>query len=384
MPLSGSLESLTPSDLLQMLMWNLQTGQLTCINKDSRQHIFLHKGEVVGATSSKYQDRLGAVLLRLGYVSDSQFEEVFPEQFSSNKPLGELFVAKKLMSTEDLEKALNIQAQDIIFEFLTWVTGEFVFEERPLEQSEFKLKPIVISTLLLEGARRRDEINRFKQSISDPDTVFSKAIDVPSAHYEKLDHASRNLLANLAVPRSLADLMNMVNETEYMIISSIHKLLEQGIIVKDINATNLRKEQKERINNLLELSVTMEQKGWFHEALSNLDEILLKNGDCVEAKEVKERIQQKVWKIVQQVFTSDESIPKVRHSVADVSLGKLYLNHREGMVFFRLDGKTNLKNLRYIIGLPKPELYIILHKFMRMGLVYLDKPKPSHLGKNGR
>ena len=66
MPLSGSLESLTPSDLLQMLMWNLQTGQLTCINKDSRQHIFLYKGEVVGATSSKYQDRLGAILLRLG------------------------------------------------------------------------------------------------------------------------------------------------------------------------------------------------------------------------------------------------------------------------------------------------------------------------------
>lgn len=81
MPLSGSLESLNPSDLLQMLMWNLLTGQLTCINKDSRQHIFLYKGDVVGVTSSKYQDRLGGVLLRLGYVTEKQFEEVFPEDF---------------------------------------------------------------------------------------------------------------------------------------------------------------------------------------------------------------------------------------------------------------------------------------------------------------
>ncbi len=383
MPLSGSLESLNPSDLLQMLMWNLLTGQLTCINKDSRQHIFLYKGDVVGVTSSKYQDRLGAVLLRLGYVTEKQFEEVFPEQFSSEKHLGEIFVTKKLMTSEELDTALNIQAQDIIFEFLTWMTGDFIFEERPLKQSEFKLKPIVISTLLLEGARRRDEIGRFKQLVSDPDTVFYKLNDEPVGQ-EELDHATRSLLSCLTIPRSFADIVNMLNETEYTIISSINGLLEQGLIAEDPDATHLRKEQKERIKYLLELSETMEQKGWFHEALTNLDEILVKNPNCIEAKEIKERIQEKVWMLVEQVFKSDESIPKIRHSVADVSTGKLYLNHQEGTVFFRLDGKTNLKNLRYITSLPKKELYIILHKFMRMGLVYLDEPKSGRLRKYGR
>jgi DNA-binding protein H-NS len=383
MPLSGSLESLNPSDLLQMLMWGAQTGLLTCIGDDNRHHIFLHEGNVVGVTSSNYKDRLGAVLVRLGYVTECQFEEIFSLQVSSGRPLGEMFIDKKVLKPGDLEKALHIQARDIIYEFLTWTDGEFNFEERPLGQHEFKLKPIVVSTLLLEGAKRCDEINRFKQMIGDPDTIFRKAHSVSSSP-DTMDRVHQSVITCLSTPRSFADILHMVNETEYNIISSMHSLLEQTIILKDEKATQEKKEQNARIQYLLELSETMEKKGWFHEALSNLESVLKIRSDCTEAKTIKDRIQAKVVKNAERIFTSSDCVPTVRHSVADVSIDKLYLNHREGFVFFRIDGNTNLKNLCYITGMHRKELYIILHKFIRMGLIYLDERKIGHSGKYNR
>lgn len=383
MPLSGSLESLNPSDLLQMLMWGTQTGLLTCIGEDSRHHIFLNEGNVVGVTSSKYKDRLGAVLVRLGYVTEIQFEEIFSQQVSSGRPLGEMFVDKKVLNPGDLEEALHVQAREIIYELLTWTDGEFDFEERPLKQHEFKLKPIVISTLLLEGAKRCDEINRFKQMIGDPDTIFRKAPGEPS-NLDAMENVHQGVMACLSTPRSFTDILHMVNETEYTIISSMHSMLEQNIILKDEDATQQKKEQNARIQYLLELSETMEKRGWFHEALSNLEVVLKINGNCTEATTLKERIQARVLKNAERIFKSTECIPIVRHSVAEVSIDKLCLNHREGFVFFRIDGNTNLKNLRYITGIPRKDLYVILHKFIRMGLIYLDERKTGHLGKCNR
>jgi hypothetical protein len=373
MSISGSFSSMNPSDLLQMLMWGAKSGMLTCIGPDDRQHLFLKDGNVVGVTSSRYTDRLGAVLVRLGYISDVQFEEVFLAQASDNRQLGEIVVDKELLSAESLKHALVVQAEDIIYDVLSWNDGEFSFEERELEDREVKVEPIVISTLLLEGARRIDEINRCKQKFNDPEQVF-KLNDEKLGEVKLSNRSDRAVVSLLKTSRTLHDIMQIANESEYNVFRSVYNLFEKDIIEIDFEETNHRKLANAKIEYLMELAGSMEKKGWFHEALSNIAESAFANSNNPRIIQMKDRLESKVYEIARRVFGSSEVVPKIRQSVADVSIDKLSLNQREGLVFFRIDGVTNLKNLRHLTGVPQKELYVILHKFMRMGLIYFDEP----------
>ncbi|HPQ41254.1 MAG TPA: DUF4388 domain-containing protein, partial [bacterium] len=177
MALSGSFISMSPSDLLQMLAWGSQTGLLTCTRDDDRRHVFIQTGDVVGVSSSRFKDRLGATLLRLGIITNEQFNDIFGRQATNGRPLGEILKSANMLSDEALQRALTYQAEEIVYDLLSWSDGEFGFEERPLTADEKRLKPVVVANLLLEGARRMDELNRLRSEYDDPETVFRVTAD---------------------------------------------------------------------------------------------------------------------------------------------------------------------------------------------------------------
>lgn len=381
MALSGNFTSMTPSDLLQMLAWGSQTGLLTCTRDDERRHVFLHEGDVVGVSSSRYKDRLGAMLLRLEYITNEQFNKIFDRQITNGRPLGEIFKSENLLSEKNLQSVLNYQAEEIIYDLLAWSDGAFSFEERELTGNERRLQPVVIANLLLEGARRMDEINRFRSIYDEPDTVYRVKSDVEFTSLE-LDRPQQTMVNMLMSSMSLAEIFRMVNESEYDIYKSLDALIRQDVIEVDKTATERRREEHEKRSKLLDMSLIMEEKGWFHEALSNIEDILKKEPENADALAMKERLIKAIIKEAKLVFPSTDEVPEIRHAVAAVSVDKLHFNPREGFVFSRIDGNTSIRNLRYLTGMPRDDLFVILHKFIRMGLIFLDD-KHSRISSSG-
>ncbi|MCD4655538.1 DUF4388 domain-containing protein, partial [bacterium] len=226
MALSGTFSSMSPSDLLQMLSWGAKTGLLTCHRGDERRHVFLADGDVVGVTSSRYKDRLGAMLLRVGCINEEQFNDVFSRQASNGRPLGEIFISENLLEEEELQSILTLQAEEIIFDLVSWDNGDFSFEERKLDNEEDRLNPVVISNLLLEGARRMDEIRRIRSFINDKDMVFKlkSGNSVGDTNFSRPENVITNLLIS---PMSLGDIFKLVNETEYSILTALCSLLDK-------------------------------------------------------------------------------------------------------------------------------------------------------------
>lgn len=372
MALSGTFKSMSPSDLLQMLSWGSKEGMLTCKRDAYHCHVFLQEGNVVGVTSSRYKDRLGALLLRLDYITNEQFDDIFGRQASNGRPIGEIFISENLVSENDLQKVLTYQAEEIVHDLLSWSDGEFNFEERNLSDQETRVTPVEISNLLLEGARRMDEISRLKAEFPDPESVLMLNPDIDMSDLE-LTRPQQVICTNLVTSMSVGDIFRMVNESEYDILTSLKSLHERSVLIEDIQATENRKQEKEKLTKLLDLSLTMEEKGWLHEALSNIEELLSKNPKQSQAIEIKLRLRKEIMKQAEMMFKTPDSIPTVRHAVASISVDKLHLNPREGFVFSRIDGRTDVKNLRYLTGMPRDELYLVLHKFVRMGLIYLDE-----------
>jgi len=371
MALSGTFQSMSPSDLLQMLSWGSKTGMLDCRRDEEYRHIFLIDGDVIGVTSSRYKDRLGAMLLRMGCITEEQFNEIFDQQASNSRPLGELFLDEKILNEEELQLTLTRQAEEIIFDLLAWQKGEFSFEERDLSQEEMRLKPVVISTLLLEGARRIDVINRIRSTISDKEVIFKLN---PEADYDstQLSRPERIITKTLSSSMSLSDLSKLVNESEYSILTSLSSLLEKEIIWEDRKATDDVKKIKKKLSKLREMTELMEEKGWYHEALSYTEKILNYESGNSKSIEKKKYLEREIVKQAKLVFNSQSSVPSVRDSVSSINSCTQQLTPSEGFVFSRIDGKTDLKNLRYITGMPQNTLYIILHKFIRMGLIFIE------------
>lgn len=371
MALSGSFISMSPSDLFQMLAWGSQTGLLTCTRDNDRRHVFLEDGDVVGVSSSRFKDRFGAMLLRLGHITNEQFNDIFDQQATNGRPLGELFMSKNLLSEETLQKVLNFQAEELIYDLLAWNSGDFSFDERSLIDQEKRLQPVEIANLLLEGARRMDEINRLRNEFDDQDAVYKVSKDIDFTELE-LDRPQQTLVNMLMTPLSLSEIFRMVNESEYDIYNALNKLIAGKLIVIDREATERRHREQEEASKLLDISLLMEEKGWFHEALSSIEDLLSKNPGYGEGIKIKQRLKKEIIKQAELVFASREEVPFVRQSVAAVSVDKLQLSPQEGFVFSRIDGNTSVRNLRYVTGMNEENLFVILHKFIRMGLIFLD------------
>ncbi len=66
-------------------------------------------------------ERLGEILLKHGKLTVSQLEEIIKEQETSGRPLGELILARGLMSRSELLTALDWQhkADRVIIDSLT-------------------------------------------------------------------------------------------------------------------------------------------------------------------------------------------------------------------------------------------------------------------------
>ena len=54
-------------------------------------------------------ERLGEILLKLGKINLKQLDELMHEQVNSDKQLGELIVAKGIMTKAEIEAALKLQ-----------------------------------------------------------------------------------------------------------------------------------------------------------------------------------------------------------------------------------------------------------------------------------
>ncbi|MCD4653861.1 DUF4388 domain-containing protein, partial [bacterium] len=324
--------------------------------------------------SSRYKDRLGAMLLRMGCITEEQFNDVFSRQVSNGRPLGEIFISENLVEEEELQSILTLQAEEIIFDLVSWENGDFSFEERKLDNEEERLNPVVISNLLLEGARRMDEIRRIRSFINDKYMVF-KLKSGNSVDDTNLSRPENVITKFLVSPMSLGDIFKLVNETEYSILTALCSLLNKEIIFEDEQASSSRRQVQEKLNKLMEMTELMEKKGWYHEALSNLEEILSKEPGNAKGKRMKKRLEAEILKHAKLIFKSLDDIPTVRYAVASIGADKLMLTAHEGFVFSRIDGKTDVKNLRYLTGLPKDDLCVVLHKFIRMGLIFLEKNK---------
>jgi hypothetical protein len=233
MAIEGPLRELALSDVLQLLGLSRKTGELH-VRREGEQHdvsVYLADGAVVGVRSSGRTRRLGELLLLAGKVTERQIAEALAEQSSQPiVPLGAILVESHGLSPDDISRQLRFQVEELVFDLARWADGYFRFEERPaLSRGDISIR-LSTDSLLMEAARRMDELAAIQHQHQHPDPV--PCLGEVSAAGAPLDLQPLDweILAAIDGERDLRQIAREVGRGELEVAKAVFSLVSDGVV----------------------------------------------------------------------------------------------------------------------------------------------------------
>lgn len=140
------------------LFFSKRTGVLTCEAASARRAVFFNSGFVVGAQSSRNEDRLGEVMMRHGRITKQQFEDA-SHFIKSGWKLGEILAELKVIEEGEIQPFVRLQLLDIACMQLISPPKRLAFS--PLSDVESSVEaPLSVADILMEAARRTPSIDK--------------------------------------------------------------------------------------------------------------------------------------------------------------------------------------------------------------------------------
>lgn len=201
--LHGSLKDFGIAEVFQLIGQQRKTGRL--VVGEGSESIFLafDDGRVVRggpAGSNPEHDPLGHQLVRSGYLTREQLENLQSESQRSARPLTDLYLATGLIELETLEEIRHLLTRETVFDVIRRQNGDFHFSA---EQVVHDTKPenlLAAEQILMDGLRMLDEWQTFADIVPSEDAVFRRVGNLESARAltkgdsdSRLGHAERVL-----------------------------------------------------------------------------------------------------------------------------------------------------------------------------------------------
>lgn len=238
MPIEGPLRELGIHDVFQLLDLARKSGILR-VRSELRQNggtVYFDDGKVVAASIESNPHPLGALLLRVGKVSDSDLERARDMQATGDgRRLGEILVGIGAVNQRDLDRYVREQVEEVIFELMNWSEGHFSFTEAPLDEVPAQaVVRIPTEALLMEAARRIDEWSRIEARIPhlevvprliSPDEHDAGPMDLLPAEWE--------VLAAVDGERNVRAVAEHLSRSDFEVARTLFGLAAAGVVAVD-------------------------------------------------------------------------------------------------------------------------------------------------------
>ncbi|MCC7385496.1 MAG: DUF4388 domain-containing protein [Deltaproteobacteria bacterium] len=222
-------------DVIGFLASGLQTGALSVLHGETERAIYLLRGDVVWASSSSPDDRIGEFLVRRGKITRSQLAQVM--QASPNR-VGRACVERGFIAAHDLWKLVQDQLREIFDRLLATERGVWTFarvSEEALSESQVSMPT---QGLLMDAVRKLDEMRLYRESIRSSASVVRRlGDDVQSnaaGRLARLEPHERDMAmvvyAALPARATIQDLMRITGKGEYEITRLVYHLLRAQLV----------------------------------------------------------------------------------------------------------------------------------------------------------
>jgi len=148
MSFAATLSDLSFPEILHLIAFNKKSGKLTLTCHQGHSLILFRQGRIIYAASAGLRESFGSILLCRGLITDADLIEAleFQDQFAEERRLGAILVEMGKLSQSDVKEALKEQSLRVIREVMQWRTGFFKFE--PLEVPQHGEAEVGVAELL--------------------------------------------------------------------------------------------------------------------------------------------------------------------------------------------------------------------------------------------
>ncbi|MCF8110549.1 MAG: DUF4388 domain-containing protein [Desulfobacteraceae bacterium] len=252
MSIRGNLETFDLSALLQVLAWEQKTGKLLIRSKTNLVQIFFQDGDIVFATESRKNNRLGQLLFNNGLISRQALDECLATSRKKNQFIGKTLVEGGYISVKQLNEFLLKQAENTIYNVFLWQEGEFEYNDAELNIKSMAGKRFSTMNILLEASRRVDELEVLKKRMPDDQAVLRLCKPDEKNRKEELSADERLALSMLNGNITIRQVIDQTGFDDFTGYKVVNSLISYGLveIVKNIPGEKLAEQSLDLLQGI--------------------------------------------------------------------------------------------------------------------------------------
>ncbi len=212
-------------DIVALVAQGSWRGELVLLDGEMTRSIYFDSGSVVGVATNVEEERLGEVLFRFGVVTREQVEKAVEATKTSGKRFGEAIMELEFVSAEELFPMMVRQLEEVFYAALQMGSGTFYFFDRFDDRAIMHRHNLNTGALLMEGARRMDEMHFFRERI--PNDNY---IPTPTQSGKKPPDDLTELFVQCDGKRSIAEIGRRIGQLEFEVTKGVFQLISGGFL----------------------------------------------------------------------------------------------------------------------------------------------------------
>jgi len=217
------------TEILQWLGNAGKTGTLSIERNKVVKRIHVRDGRVIACASQEPSDLLGHFLVSRGKISEETLRKALTLQETQKVHLGRILADTGALTEADLQPLLEDKAQETIFGLFNWDDAEFRFVD--VETLDANILPVNmrVEDILLRGAQRWDEMQRFRTVFNDPGIVLRQTARKPPAEVFR-NRMARRIFESLNGERTVAEILLHAHGSEFLVTKFLYELFRAGVV----------------------------------------------------------------------------------------------------------------------------------------------------------
>lgn len=212
-------------DTISLIAQSNWHGELVVVDESGNRSLYFDQGYLIGAATTVESERLGEVLYRFGVVTRTQVDETVKAAQASGKRFGEAAIELEFVTKSELFEMIRRQAEEVFYGTMLVSEGMFYFFDRFDASHMLTRHNLSTGGLLMEGARRMDEMRYFREKI--PNETY---IPVPTGKERKVPDELADVFAQVDGKRSVAEIGRRIGQLEFEVSQAIFQLISGGFV----------------------------------------------------------------------------------------------------------------------------------------------------------
>ncbi len=374
MAIQGTLTTMSVPDLFQFLATGRKTGTLKFARGKVTKQIYFENGIIVGSHSNDPKEYLGQVLIHYGKLDEARLQVAMEAQRQSGGKLGEILIAKGLLSEADLLEILRTRTLEIIYDLFLWEEAQFEF----FDNEVFPDEPIRIGVqpqaVIMDGVYRIDEWARYRSLIPSDRSILELGAGWTSSL--SFGKEIRQVLYFVEKRMTVAEICYNMHASAFHVYGQLYELVRDGI-ASIVGEAPEPAEPSEPASQVVELIGTVSELLWA--ARSELDdgkpEIALPLIQKILEQEPKNTEAQGLLLLAEgdflrQVYASDfsrQAVPKLLVAPENLTLDGI--GSQEGFLLSRINGEWDVESILSICPFREADSLRMLKALMDKGII---------------